>query len=133
MDIEQIATVCHEANRAYCSTLGDSSQLPWNEAPDWQRESARSGVTFHVHELRSGREPLPSRSHESWLKEKAEAGWKYGAVKDTERKTHPAFLPYDQLPNEQKLKDFIFVGIVRAFWDLENMGAEKGMAQAAEF
>ena len=133
MDIEQIATVCHEANRAYCSTLGDSSQLPWNEAPDWQRESARKGVIFHVHELRSGRQPFPSRSHENWLKEKAEAGWKYGPVKDVEKREHPCFLPYDQLPNEQKLKDFIFVGIVRAFWDLENMGAQKGMAQAAEF
>jgi len=72
MDIEQIATVCHEANRAYCATLGDSSQLPWNEAPDWQRESARKGVEFHVHELRSGGMAVPSRSHESWMKRSAE-------------------------------------------------------------
>jgi len=77
---------------------------------------------------------VPSRSHENWLKEKAEAGWTYGAVKDVEKKRHPCFLPYEELPNEQKLKDFIFVGIVRAFWDLENSGAQaqqKPIAQSA--
>jgi len=68
MDIEQIATVCHEANRAYCATLGDSSQLPWNEAPDWQRESARKGVEFHVHELRSGGNGGPEQESRSWLR-----------------------------------------------------------------
>ena len=44
---EQIARVAHEANRAYCLSLGDPSQLPWEEAPDWAKESAIDGVRFH--------------------------------------------------------------------------------------
>lgn len=50
----------------------------------------------------------PSASHESWLKQKTEEGWKYGEVKNPETKEHPCFVPYEQLPNEQKAKDYIF-------------------------
>jgi len=35
MDHEQIARVTREVNRAYCLALGDDSQLPWNDAPQW--------------------------------------------------------------------------------------------------
>jgi hypothetical protein len=39
--IDQVARVCHEANRAYCQTLGDNSQPAWDDAPEWQKDSAR--------------------------------------------------------------------------------------------
>lgn len=71
--IENIARVCHEANRAYCQTLGDDSQLPWTEAPAWQRESARMGVDFHL----MG-DFGPEASHISWMKEKVNSGQVYG-------------------------------------------------------
>ena len=32
-----------EINRAYCAALGDTSQLPWDQAPEWQRQSAING------------------------------------------------------------------------------------------
>jgi hypothetical protein len=117
MKIEQVAQVCHEANRAFCLTIGDESQPAWSVAPAWQRDSAINGVKFHLAELEAGREPQPSASHENWLKEKAEAGWKYGVVKDAQTKEHPCFVPYRELPPEQKQKDFIFVSIVKAFWN----------------
>ena len=41
-----IAVVCHEANRAWCAVNADDSQKPWNEAKEWQRESAVKGVIF---------------------------------------------------------------------------------------
>jgi hypothetical protein len=41
-----IAQVCHEANRAWCEVNGDTSQKPWNEAEQWQRDSAIKGVEF---------------------------------------------------------------------------------------
>lgn len=114
--VEQIAHVCHEANRAYCETIGDLSQLPWADAPEWQRVSSKMGVEFHLHNLERGGEPSPSASHESWLAEKTMDGWKFGAVKDAEKKEHPCFVPYDQLPEEQKVKDYIFCAVVKAFY-----------------
>lgn len=47
-NVEMIAKICHEANRAYCQALGDNSQVPWGEAPDWQKQSAVKGVEFHL-------------------------------------------------------------------------------------
>lgn len=110
MTNQQIAQVAHEANAAYCRTIGDDSQLPWGSAPDWQRESAITGVAFH----RDNPDASPSHAHESWLKEKLDAGWKYGPVKDPIKKEHPCYVQYDQLPAEQKLKDTLFIAVVRA-------------------
>ena len=115
--IEAIAKVCHEANRAYCETIGDNSQPSWENAPEWQRESARNGAQFHLTALGSGLRPKPSASHESWLEEKRTDGWKYGAVKDPEKKEHPCFVPYEELPIEQRRKVYIFAAICEAYWE----------------
>ena len=110
MHIEQIARLAHEVNRAYCAALGDNSQPKWEEAPDWQRSSAINGVRFHVENPDAG----PDHSHNEWLKEKEATGWKFGPVKDADKKEHPCFVPYEQLPVEQKAKDFLFRGVVHA-------------------
>lgn len=115
MKVEQIAQVCHEANRAYCATLGDFSQPLWDVAPEWQRKSAITGVEFHLKTLGSGNDPLPSASHDSWLAEKKADGWKFGPVKDAVKREHPCYVPYEELPADQKLKDFIFCAVVKAF------------------
>jgi len=110
MNTKDIARIVHEANRAYCKTIGDESQLPWDEAPGWQQESAIAGVAG----IQSGHITRPEQSHESWLAEKQRTGWKYGAVKDPEKKEHPCFVPYAHLPPEQQRLDAIFFAIVRA-------------------
>jgi len=104
-----IAKVCHEANRAFCQTIGDDSQPTWEDAPDWQRDSAINGVKFHIEAPRRVDE-----SHANWMQEKLETGWKYGPVKDPEKKEHPCMVPYDQLPEDQKYKDAIFLSVVAA-------------------
>src|SRR6185312_3805199 len=106
--VSSIAKICHDTNRSYCQTLGDNSQLPWEEAPDWQKISAMKGVEFHLAALSSGLKPSNSDSHNSWLAEKREQGWKYGPVKNAETKEHPCFLPYEELPEEQRMKDKLF-------------------------
>lgn len=104
MTKQKIAQVAHELNQAYCASIGDNSQPSWDQAPEWQKSSAINGVQFHL----DNPEAPPSASHESWLKQKTEEGWKYGPVKNPETKEHPCFVPYDDLPTEQKAKDFIF-------------------------
>ena len=114
---EVIAQVAHETNRAFCQSIGDNSQPSWEDAPDWQKTSAIDGATFHVDALRSGREPEPSASHENWLKQKEADGWKYGSVKDPEKKEHPCFVAYSELPIEQRQKDYLFAAVVKAFFE----------------
>jgi len=108
--IIDIAKVCHEANRAFCEVLGDNSQVPWEEAPDWQIETCIDGVKFCIDNY-----DLPdSASHENWLVYKAIAGWKYGPIKDEKKKKHPCMVPFEELPADQQAKDALFAGIVRA-------------------
>lgn len=110
MKIEEIAKVCHDANKSYCEAIGDLSQKSWDEAEDWQRESAIKGVEFKLDNPEAGN----SAQHEAWLKDKDAEGWVYGPVKDPVKKEHPCMVPYDELPEEQKKKDALFSSIVNA-------------------
>lgn len=102
------ARIAHEANKAYCDSIGDHSQKHWDEAPEWARQSAIKGVLGVL------KGNTPEQSHESWLAEKVATGWRYGKDKDAVKKTHPAMVPYAKLPKFQKVKNHIFVGTVRA-------------------
>lgn len=108
--VERIARTCHEANRALCIAFGDFSQVPWDEAPDWQRKSAIDGVMFRL----ENPDATPEDMHLSWMNAKALDGWSYGPVKDAEAKTHPSFRPYGELGPEQQAKDHVFGAIVAA-------------------
>jgi hypothetical protein len=110
MDYVSIARVAHEVNRAFCKSIGDNSQVAWEDAPEWQKKSAVTGVEF----IKNTPDASPSASHDSWLAEKVADGWKYGPVKDVEKKEHPCFVPYEELPTEQKSKDYIFGAVVRS-------------------
>lgn len=109
MTPEDIAKVAHEVNRAYCLAIGDTSQVPYDEAPEWQKDSAIAGVHFHM----MNRDAQPCDSHNSWLKQKQDDGWTYGLVKDAVAKQHPCFVPYDELPSDQKAKDYIYGAVVK--------------------
>lgn len=108
--IEAIAKAAHEANRGYCAAIGDPVPAPWEQASEAQRASILLGVRMHLRNPAAS----PSDSHESWMAVKAAEGWKHGPVKDEERKEHPCFLPYDQLPEKQRAKDHIFKAVVNA-------------------
>ena len=110
MKVEDVARVCHEANRAYCQTLGDMSQTSWEEAPEWQKESAICGVRLHTDNPDAG----PEASHVSWMAQKVADGWVYGPEKRPEKKEHPCLVPFSSLPREQQLKDVLFRSVVHA-------------------
>ena len=110
MEVEQIARAAHEINRAYCQALGDDSQPAWENAPDWQKESARMGVRLHIEHPEVG----PEASHESWMAQKAADGWVYGQEKRPDLKQHPCMVPFGELPREQQAKDYIFRAVVHA-------------------
>lgn len=109
LGVDDIAAICHEANRALCAAAGDHSQVAWGDAPQWQRDAAVEGVRGHLIHART-----PEGSHELWCDQKRREGWTYGPRKDSVARTHPCLVPYDQLPPEQRAKDHLFAGIVAA-------------------
>lgn len=110
MDRDAIARVCHEVNRAYCQSLGDMSQPTWEEAPQWQKDSAVLGVNLHIENPDAG----PQASHESWMEQKIKDGWVFGAEKNPDKKEHPCMVAFSELPREQQAKDYIFRAVVHA-------------------
>jgi hypothetical protein len=114
--VEGIARVCYEVNRAYCQAIDDWDFPPWTEAPQWAKDTCMDGVRFHLDNPKA----TVSQSHENWLKKKEEEGWTYGEVKDTELKKHPCIVPFDELPEKQRAKDYIFRQIVHSCVGLLN-------------
>lgn len=110
MTPEKIASLAHEVNKAYCEAIGDTSQVTWDAAPIWQKESAIEGIRHHLENPGTS----PEDSHKKWLEHKRKMGWKYGPVKDTNKMEHPCMVPYASLPASQKVKDHLFAGVVAA-------------------
>lgn len=116
LTIEDAARICHEVNRAYCESLGDFSLLPWEATPQNIKNSAIDGVLFHLRNP----DAKPSESHENWLAFKESEGWIYGPIKDADKKEHPCMVPYEELPQEQRSKDYIFRGLCHALFAMSN-------------
>jgi hypothetical protein len=108
--IDSIAMICHTANKAWCEANGDFSQRDWSSATDWQRDSAIAGVQFKIDNPDAG----DDEQHNSWMAAKVSDGWRFGDVKDEEKKTHPCIVPYAELSEFQQKKDALFVAIVKA-------------------
>jgi hypothetical protein len=106
-----IARTCHEVNRAYCvGVMSDHSHQPWDQSPDWQRESCYEGVLKHYHNPSF----TPEDSHKSWMAKKTEEGWVFGNLKDETAKTHPCLVPYHTLHIHDRTKDAIFSAICKS-------------------
>ena len=109
MNNQSIARVTHEANRAVQVETGDPAVSPhWDDAPQWQRDSATEGVEKALDGA------TPEELHESWCEFKRNDGWVYGDVKDADAKTHPCLVPYAELPADQRTKDTLFQAVVQA-------------------
>jgi len=100
------------------------SMVPWDELPESLKESNRKQaegirvkleaigcdiavttawsaqlVEFSPEEV----ELMAKIEHDRWVKDRLVAGWRYGRIRDLERKTSPYLAPWDQLP--EKVKD----------------------------
>ncbi|MBB0231795.1 hypothetical protein FOE67_20425 [Streptomyces calidiresistens] len=116
MSPEAVARVCHETNRAWQEVTGEAPSLPWEQAPAWQRESSLDGVRHALAGVG------PEELHEAWCRHRLADGWRWGPTKDPELKTHPCLVPYGELPAVQRVKDDLFLTVVRVLGPLVSGG-----------
>src|SRR5262245_37748306 len=50
-------------------------------------------------------EVLAKNAHDLWAQQRLADGWTYGPRRDDARKEHPCLVPYEQLPEEEKVYD----------------------------
>jgi predicted RecB family nuclease len=116
LDIKLIAKLCHTANKAICEAANDFSQVPWESAEQWQRDSAIKGVQFRL----DNPSATAQDQHDAWSRDKIADGWVFGETKDPVTKTHPCLVDYDQLPYEQRVKDYVFKALVEVMAEAES-------------
>ena len=56
-------------------------------------------------ELNSLLEAMAKNVHEIWAQERINQGWTYGEKRDDVHKYHPCLVPYEDLPEEEKMYD----------------------------
>ena len=50
-------------------------------------------------------EGLAKNIHDHWAKKRMEEGWILGSNRDSQKKTHPCLVPYEELPEVEKEYD----------------------------
>lgn len=56
-------------------------------------------------ELEPLTEQMAKNVHEIWAQTRIAQGWTYGPERDDAKKKHPCLVPYEQLPEEEKVYD----------------------------
>lgn len=112
-EVIECARICHEVNRAYCWSVGDSSHPRWENASTPHKDGVIADINTHV---ASGLTLKPEEEHANWLAQMKVDGWKYGPEKDADKKRHPCLVPYKDLTPERKTHYHLFRTVVHAFF-----------------
>lgn len=62
------------------------------------------GVILPI-ELETLVEEMSRNVHEVWARTRIEQGWTYGEQRNDNNKKHPCLIPYEELPEEEKVYD----------------------------
>lgn len=62
------------------------------------------GIAIPI-ELLSLAEQMARNVHDTWAAERIRQGWTWGKQRNDELKQHPCLVPYDELPEEEKVFD----------------------------
>lgn len=65
-------------------------------------DTSRVRVPREVEELT---EKLARNTHEIWARQRRADGWRWGAKRDDAHKLHPCLVPYEELPESEKVYD----------------------------
>ena len=81
---------------------------PWD-----QRDEQFRSQFINVIDMMCGpdRKSSPEELHDDWIKAYEEMGWRFGPVRDINRKTHPDMVPFNELDPRERDKDAVFVAL----------------------
>lgn len=108
MEIESIAKVCYEADRAVRLEMGGKRE-PWNEAKQDVKDEYFENVRYMLANPKAG----PTEYHDAWMVKMEAMGWKEGP-KNARNKTIPDMVPFRRLPVLKKARIVLFMSVFNA-------------------
>ena len=103
------AKVAHQVNQAIRDFYGEDSLPDWDTAGNEMRHRGVLGVE----QIIANPDMTPKEIHNIWMQNMFKDGWRAGPVHDGVKKTHPNLVLYEELDDAQKLKDVIYLTLVK--------------------
>jgi hypothetical protein len=110
-EITACAMAAHEVNRVWQRTLGEVVDPPWDDLTRGAMANARDAV----YRVADGADA--AANHEAWCQRMASLEWRRGEHKSILNRTHPALVPWAELPSEIQAKDHLFVATIKSMLD----------------
>ena len=120
--VEQIARLCHALNREWAEQNDDLLQLDWDALDPAVQRGAKDAIQLVVSHpyMISG-----VYLHDTWSASRRADGWVYGPEKSYIEKTHPCLVGYHELPAEQRIKDDLFLAVIRCMVEIPDLVIEQ--------
>lgn len=116
MNQYKIAEILHNAISAILRTDG-SVIVPWEALNDVLKDRAADTVRRLMDRMEGAECGIPDKElHDLWHANMIDMGWYYGPTYSLEQKLHPSMIPFDELPDDEKIKDAIWSGIIYALY-----------------
>lgn len=117
--IERVCHMVHEVLRIYRIHSGefqegDDLTSPWHSSPNWVKQAVKHVV---IAGLATRSSLSPDKVHAMWAYEKISKGWVYGPSWDSEAKTHPQLVSYQELDDISREKNRMVCAIIKGAWD----------------
>ena len=72
---------------------------------DYRPEPIDTSQVRLPREMEELTEQLARNAHDNWAEQRLAAGWRWGAERDDAGKRHPCLIPYEELPESEKIYD----------------------------
>lgn len=73
--------------------------------PTYTMDKMQPSITVDQKEYADVARAWAKKTHDDWMKERIEQGWRYGQQVSISQKTHPLLRPWDELPEQYKVVD----------------------------
>lgn len=112
------------------SAIIQPSTLSWDRLPDVEKEANRQqsgriyrllkAVGYQINPLQDWNanefvfkteevDQMARLEHDLWRQDKLTNGWRFGLLKDKKKRTHPALVAWEELPDEDQKKNQAFI------------------------
>lgn len=125
-----IAIVAVSVIGSFRTSIGDESAISeFDLLTQPQKENLLEGIDMLVADSDAG----PDARHAALVAKLAEDGWVYGDALDEASKTHPLLLPFEELPEAERVKEYLLHAVVRSMstGELGSLGDNQPLTDSA--